>query len=88
MRMIRRLTRSSTRRRAAVTVAAAITGASLAFVTTGPASATPPGIPSKATAQSQLNALTVAAQGSTSGYSRDLFPHWITVSGSCNTREQ
>ncbi|MEV6601098.1 HNH endonuclease family protein [Actinoplanes sp. NPDC051346] len=52
-----------------------------------PASATPPGIPSKATAQSQLNALTVAAQGSTSGYSRDLFPHWSTVSGSCNTRE-
>ena len=22
-----------------------------------------------------------------SGYSRDKFPHWITVSGSCNTRE-
>ena len=52
-----------------------------------PASATPPNIPSTATAQSQLNALTVAAQGSTSGYSRDLFPHWITQSGTCNTRE-
>ena len=52
-----------------------------------PASATPPGIPSKATAQSQLKALAVAAQGSMSGYSRDLFPHWITISGSCNTRE-
>jgi hypothetical protein len=52
-----------------------------------PASATPPNIPSAATAQSQLNALTVAAQGSTSGYSRDLFPHWITISGTCNTRE-
>ena len=52
-----------------------------------PASATPPNIPSAATAQSQLNALTVATQGSTSGYSRDLFPHWITISGSCNTRE-
>jgi hypothetical protein len=49
-----------------------------------PAGATPPGIPSKAIAQSKL---TVAAQGSTSGYSRDLFPHWITISGSCNTRE-
>ncbi|MEU5934448.1 DUF1524 domain-containing protein [Micromonospora sp. NPDC047187] len=57
-------------------------------VSAQPASATPPGIPSKSTAQSQLNALTVAAQGSTSGYSRDLFPHWITISGSCNTREQ
>ncbi|BCJ51831.1 hypothetical protein Asp14428_33060 [Actinoplanes sp. NBRC 14428] len=52
-----------------------------------PVAATPPGIPSTATAQSKLNALTVAAQGSTSGYSRDLFPHWITISGSCNTRE-
>jgi hypothetical protein len=52
-----------------------------------PAAATPPGIPSRATAQSQLDGLTVAAQGSTSGYSRDLFPHWSTVSGSCNTRE-
>jgi hypothetical protein len=53
----------------------------------GPALATPTGIPSKATAQSQLNGLSVATQGSTSGYSRDLFPHWITISGSCNTRE-
>jgi hypothetical protein len=23
-----------------------------------------------------------------SGYSRDLFPHWSTVTGSCDTREQ
>src|SRR5215211_4422835 len=53
----------------------------------GPALATPTGIPSKATAQSQLNGLRVATQGTTSGYSRDLFPHWITISGSCNTRE-
>lgn len=58
-----------------------------ALLIAGPGSATPPGIPSKATAQSRLNALTVVAQGSTSGYSRDLFPHWITISGSCNTRE-
>ncbi|RSM68890.1 HNH endonuclease [Kibdelosporangium aridum] len=52
------------------------------------ASATPPGIPSATTARTQLNALTVAADGSSSGYSRDLFPHWTTVSGTCNTREQ
>ena len=62
-----------------------------ALATTGltirAAQATPPGIPSKATAQTKLNALSVAAQGSTSGYSRELFPHWITISGSCNTRE-
>lgn len=52
-----------------------------------PAAAAPPSIPSKATAQSQLNALTVASQGSTAGYSRDRFRHWITISGACNTRE-
>ncbi|WP_179781992.1 GmrSD restriction endonuclease domain-containing protein [Micromonospora jinlongensis] len=74
--------------RAAAIAVAALVGTCLAVVNVQPASAVPPGIPSKATAQSQLNALTVAAQGSTSGYSRDLFPHWITVSGSCNTREQ
>ncbi|MFI6066992.1 HNH endonuclease family protein [Micromonospora sp. NPDC051227] len=73
-------------RHGAVVVLAAV--AALVGVSAQPASATPPGIPSKATAQSQLNALTVATQGSTSGYSRDLFPHWITISGSCNTREQ
>jgi hypothetical protein len=54
---------------------------------TAPAQATPPDIPSAATANSELAALTVATEGSLSGYSRDLFPHWITVSGSCNTRE-
>ncbi|MFF4879377.1 HNH endonuclease family protein [Micromonospora sp. NPDC000668] len=75
-------------RHAAAVVLAALAGAGLVGVSAQPASATPPGIPSKATAQSQLNSLTVAAQGSTSGYSRDLFPHWITISGSCNTREQ
>ncbi|MEU5931076.1 DUF1524 domain-containing protein [Micromonospora sp. NPDC047187] len=75
-------------RYAAAVVLAALTGSGLVGVSAQPASAAPPGIPSKATAQSQLNALTVATQGSTSGYSRDLFPHWITISGSCNTREQ
>jgi hypothetical protein len=46
-----------------------------------------PGIPTTAAAKTQLAALTVAAQGSATGYSRDLFPHWITQSGTCNTRE-
>ncbi|MEU1589552.1 HNH endonuclease family protein [Micromonospora sp. NPDC005710] len=73
-------------RHAAVVVLAAV--AALVGISAQPAAAAPPGIPSKATAQSQLDALTVATQGSTSGYSRDLFPHWITISGSCNTREQ
>ncbi|MFI6522636.1 DUF1524 domain-containing protein [Spirillospora sp. NPDC050679] len=51
------------------------------------ASAAPPPPPSAATARSHLAALTVAAEGSTSGYSRDKFPHWTTVSGACDTRE-
>jgi hypothetical protein len=51
------------------------------------ANATPPGIPSTTTARSELASLRVAADGSMSGYSRDLFPHWSTVSGACNTRE-
>jgi hypothetical protein len=42
---------------------------------------TPPNIPSVTTSRSQLAALTVAPWGSSSGYSRDLFPHWITQSG-------
>ncbi|KAK7512927.1 uncharacterized protein IWZ02DRAFT_457967 [Phyllosticta citriasiana] len=48
---------------------------------------TPPGIPSASTAKSELSGLTVAARGSSSGYSRDEFNHWITISGSCNARE-
>jgi hypothetical protein len=51
------------------------------------ANATPPGIPSATTARSELASLTVRADGSMTGYSRDLFPHWHTVSGACNTRE-
>lgn len=42
---------------------------------------TPPGIPTASAAQSELSALTVAAQGSEDGYSRAKFPHWITQSG-------
>jgi hypothetical protein len=59
----------------------------LAVAVPGAASATPPGIPSEATARSELAALTVRTDGSSNGYSRDLFPHWNTVSGSCDTRE-
>jgi hypothetical protein len=63
----------------------------------------PPNVPTTAAAKTQLAGLTVAAQGPQTGYSRDLFPHWITQSGieddelsrkltlttpgSCNTRE-
>jgi hypothetical protein len=66
------------------TTALALAGA---VVLSGPASATPPNIPSAATARSELSALRVATDGSMTGYSRDKFPHWITISGSCDTRE-
>ncbi|ATE57728.1 MULTISPECIES: HNH endonuclease family protein [Actinosynnema] len=51
------------------------------------AQAAPPGIPGTSTALSELAGLAVAAEGTSSGYSRELFPHWVTVSGACNTRE-
>ncbi|MFC4071570.1 GmrSD restriction endonuclease domain-containing protein [Actinoplanes subglobosus] len=66
-------------------------GVTAALITIGlmvsPAQAAPTGIPSKSTAQTYLNALTVAAEANASTYDRDLFPHWITISGTCNTRE-
>jgi hypothetical protein len=67
-----------------------ITLASAALVSAAPvdlAGRTPPNIPSASAAATQLAGLTVAAQGPQTGYSRDLFPHWITQSGACNTRE-
>ncbi|MBL0886125.1 HNH endonuclease [Myceligenerans sp. I2] len=51
------------------------------------ASAYPPDLPSKSQVQSELNAITVEAEGSRSGYSRDKFPHWISQGNNCNTRE-
>jgi hypothetical protein len=54
----------------------------------GVADATPPGIPSATTARTELGSLQVATDGTMTGYSRDLFPHWHTVSGTCNTREE
>ncbi|MFC4472528.1 HNH endonuclease family protein [Streptomyces xiangluensis] len=50
------------------------------------ASAALPTPVSAATARSYLSQLTVANEDRT-GYNRDLFPHWITQSGACNTRE-
>lgn len=52
-----------------------------------PAFAYPPDPPPESQARTMLAGLTVAVEGSLSGYSRDAFPHWITQSGTCNTRE-
>ncbi|AVV42844.1 HNH endonuclease family protein [Streptomyces sp. ID05-04B] len=50
------------------------------------ASAALPTPVSAATARTYLASLTVKAENRT-GYDRDLFPTWITISGTCNTRE-
>ncbi|MBF8187008.1 HNH endonuclease [Nonomuraea sp. K274] len=75
-------------RRIVSVISAAIAVFAILAVTAGPASATPPGIPSVSTAASRLAALTVATESHGSTYNRDLFPHWITISGACDTREQ
>ncbi|MGH3751016.1 MAG: HNH endonuclease family protein, partial [Micromonosporaceae bacterium] len=54
---------------------------------TGPANAYPPDPPSVSTSYSQLAALVVATPLSMTGYSRDLYPHWISQGNNCNTRE-
>jgi hypothetical protein len=56
-------------------------------LTASAAHATPPNIPTASTAAARLAELTVAAESHASTYNRDLFPHWITISGACNTRE-
>lgn len=39
------------------------------------------------TARTYLSELTVTAESHQSSYERSLFPTWITISGTCNTRE-
>lgn len=69
-------------------LAVAVGAAAVLVATAAPAQATPPNIPSYSTAVSRLAALTVAAESHASTYNRDLFPLWITISGTCNTREE
>lgn len=61
-------------------------GAASVFLST-PATATPPGVPTEPEARTMLAGLRLAPEGSMSGYSRDEFPHWDTVSGDCTVRE-
>ncbi|PRY00844.1 HNH endonuclease family protein [Allonocardiopsis opalescens] len=74
-------------RRVQTAVLAVLAAAALLFGMAAPAAAAPPTPPSAATARSQLAALTTEAEGSSSPYDRDLFPHWSPVSGNCNARE-
>ncbi|MBQ1109725.1 HNH endonuclease family protein [Streptomyces sp. 404i] len=74
-------------RRLSVVAATAALAATSALFTAPSAQAAMPTPVSAATARTYLGQLTVGAEGSSSGYSRDKFPHWITQSGACNTRE-
>ncbi len=74
-------------RRVGVLTSALALASLTALVNAPTAAAAPPAPISAAAARSYLATVTPKAEGSTSGYSRDLFPHWSTVSGSCNTRE-
>ncbi|MGW2339982.1 HNH endonuclease family protein [Streptomyces sp. NPDC001661] len=75
-------------RRVSIAGAAVGTTALALLVTTPSAQASPPTPISAATARTYLGELTEKAEGSSDGYSRDKFPHWITQSGTCNTREE
>ncbi|MFH9198820.1 HNH endonuclease family protein [Streptomyces anulatus] len=74
-------------RRLSVVAATAALAATSALFTAPSAQAAMPTPVSAATARTYLGQLTVGAEGSSSGYSRDKFPHWIAQSGACNTRE-
>ncbi|MGW1291812.1 HNH endonuclease family protein [Streptomyces sp. NPDC002533] len=74
-------------RRLSVVAATAALAATSALFSAPSAQAAMPTPVSAATARTYLGQLTVSAEGSSSGYSRDKFPHWITQSGTCNTRE-
>jgi hypothetical protein len=59
----------------------------IVLLCSGLATAVPPNIPSGAQASSDLAALVVAGTGPSTGYDRDKFPHWVTIQGTCDTRE-
>lgn len=74
-------------RRIAVLAASAALAATSGLLTAPTAQAAMPTPVAASTARTYLGELTVQAEGSSSGYSRDKFPHWITQSGACDTRE-
>ena len=73
--------------RIAVLAASAALATATTLLSAPTAQAAMPTPISASTARTYLGQLTVQAEGSSSGYSREMFPHWITQSGACNTRE-
>jgi hypothetical protein len=83
------LTRRGIYARRRLSLIAAFTGLIALVGLFGPATQAQAALPtpvSAATARTYLASLTVATENRT-GYDRSLFPHWITISGTCNTRE-
>ena len=74
-------------RRIAVIAASAALAATTGLLSAPAAQAAMPTPIAASTARTYLGQLTVKAEGSSTGYSREMFPHWITQSGACNTRE-
>ncbi|MGW0533048.1 HNH endonuclease family protein [Streptomyces sp. NPDC003032] len=77
----------SRRRRLAALGGTALLACAATLLTGTPAQAAPPTPVGVEIARVYLGELTVKAEGSSDGYSRDKFPHWSTQSGTCNTRE-
>jgi len=74
-------------RRAPAVLLIGVLVAAATQVATSPAFASPPNPPALSTIRSELAAIPTKAETRSAGYSRALFPHWVTQSGSCNTRE-
>src|SRR5215217_8847144 len=60
----------------------------LLFLFPSAANALPPRPPSAAKTRDAIRQLKVAAPLSMRGYDRDLFPHWISQGGGCDTRDR
>ncbi|MFE2111374.1 HNH endonuclease family protein [Kitasatospora sp. NPDC059463] len=78
---------SASRRTPAAVLGALLLALTAVLAGAGTAQAALPTPVSAATARGYLATLAVAAESHTTTYDRALFPHWITVSGTCNTRE-
>ncbi|MEU8676143.1 HNH endonuclease family protein [Streptomyces sp. NPDC048560] len=74
-------------RRVAVIASAAALAATTGLLGAPAAQAAMPTPVTASTARTYLSQLAVRTEGSSTGYSREMFPHWITQSGACNTRE-
>ncbi|WP_245691374.1 HNH endonuclease family protein [Sinosporangium album] len=71
-----------------MTIFAALAALPTALATfAGPSAGAPAPPPDPQTARVQLAALAVRPPSPTTGYSRDLFPHWSPAGASCDTRE-